>query len=148
MVLLGHRTIRSETVVVLFVGIFLLCDGCSKRPESHFTVTGAFMFEDGTPLTGMQGLVRFSPIERDSLAPSDADRTPEGDFQLWSYVEEGTSIEEGMPLGEYNVVLLVDEPDPQKPVVKEKYRHFEETPWRATVTEVDRHFEFKLEMNE
>ena len=145
---LSHPKMRIETVAVVFVGIFLLIGGCSKRPENHITVTGAFVFEDGTPLTRMQGLVRFSPVERASRAPSYAELTPKGRFQLWSYVEDGSSTAEGMSVGEYNVVLLVQEPDPQKPVVKEKYRHFEETPWRATVTKDDRHFVFKLEKNE
>jgi len=53
-----------------------------------------------------------------------------------------------MPLGEYNVVLLVQEQDPKEPVVKETYRHFEETPWRATVTGHDMYFKFKLKRNE
>jgi len=88
---LSHPKMRIETVAVVFVGIFLLIGGCSKRPESHITVTGAFVFEDGTPLTRMQGLVRFSPVERTSRAPSYAELTPNGRFQLWSYVEDGSS---------------------------------------------------------
>ena len=139
--------LRIETVVVAFVGLCLLSSGCSNRPESYVSVTGAFRFVDGTPLTGVRGLVRFSSVERASRDPSYADITPEGRFQIWSYVEDGSSMAEGIPVGEYNVVLLVQEPDPQNPVVKEKYKHFEETPWRAIVTKDDRHFVFKLEKN-
>ena len=88
---LSHPKMRIETVAVVFVGIFLLIGGCSKRPENHITVTGAFVFEDGTPLTRIQGLVRFSPVERTSRAPDYAELTPNGRFQLWSYVEDGSS---------------------------------------------------------
>ena len=139
----------SLPAITITIGICWICIGCSRSPENYVATKGVFLFEDGEPLTGVRGLVRFTPVKRASRAPSFGQIKPDGRFQLWTYEKEHGDRYGGLPAGDYNVVLLVEDLDPGKPIVKEKYQHFEETPWRATVTEDgENDFTFRLERNE
>ena len=121
--------------------------GCSNRPDDYLLATGEFVWEDGTPLTGVTGLVRFTPIkERHERASSTGELLSDGNFELSTYEMQHGQQHKGLRAGEYNVVLLEYDQEDRPRVVPERYRHFEETPWRATVAaDGENHFKLVVE---
>ena len=126
-----------------------MCLGdCQGRADDYVLATRKFVFEDGTPLKGVTGLVRFSPIkERTEWASSAGDLQLDGTFELSTYEEQYKNPYKGLRVGEYNVVLLEYDHKDKSRVVPEKLRHFEESPWKATgAAEGENHFKFVLEL--
>ena len=124
------------TLTTACVGFFLTMSsgGCSSRPDDYLLATGEFVWEDGASVTGVAGLVRFSPIiERHERASSTGELRPDGSFELSTYEMQHGQQHKGLRVGEYNVVLLEFDQEDTERVIPEKYRHFEDSPWRATV---------------
>jgi hypothetical protein len=99
---------------------------------------------DGTPLQGLQGsaVLRFDPADpevretRESIGYLEDD----GTFQVMTY--EGG---DGVPLGDYKVVLTMEKLPENYQIVPDPYTHYETTPWTATVSADGRnHFVLKI----
>ena len=143
----SHQPITLATACVGIL-LTLSLSGCRGRPDDYVLATGEFVFEDGTPLNGVTGLVQFTPInERDrrSLLPTPAigDLQSDGTFELSTYEKQHGQQHRGLRVGEYNVVLLEYAQQDKPRVVQEKYRQFEDSPLRATVV-ADGNNHFKL----
>ena len=121
--------------------------GCGGRPDDYVLATGEFVLEDDTRLTGVTGLVRFSPeLERSERASSAGDLQTDGTFELSTYEEQHGEAYKGLRVGEYIVVLLEYDKEGKSRVIPEKYRHFQESPWKATVVaDGENHFKFVVE---
>ena len=139
----SHQPIRPATACAGLLLAVNLC-GCASPPDDYVLATGEFVWEDGTPLTGVTGLVRFTPLnERHERASSTGELQSDGKFEVSTYETRYGQQHKGLPLGEYNVVLLEFDQQDKPRVIPEKYRHFEESPWRATVA-ADSQNHFKL----
>ena len=142
----ARLSLQQITLATACVGLLLTASlgACSSRPEDYLLATGEFVWEDGTPLTGVTGLVRFSPSEeRHTRASSTGELRADGTFEVSTYETQHGQPYKGLLAGDYNVVLLEYDRENKERVVPEKYRHFEESPWRATVA-ADRENHFKL----
>ena len=143
---------RSITLSIACLGLLLISGfvGCEGRPDEYCLATGEFSWEDGAPLTGVRGLVRFSPIkERHERASSTGELRSDGSFELSTYETQYGKLHKGLRPGEYNVVLLEYDRADKPRIIPENYRHFEESPWRATVLAEDiNHFRLVVERRE
>ena len=139
----SYRALRNVTsVLALLVSVSLI--GCNRVPDGHRKVTGVVLLESGEPLSGLEGpaVVRFDPADpevresRESIGIVGDD----GRFVVMTY--EGG---DGVPLGDYKVVLTMEKfPDNYK-IVPDPYTHYETTPWTAEVTaDGNNHFELTL----
>lgn len=122
--------------------------GCSRVADGHRKVTGLVMMADGNPLQGLKGsaVLRFDPADpevremRESVGYLEED----GTFHVMTY--EGG---DGVPLGDYKVVLTMEKLPENYKIVPDPYTHYETTPWTATVSEDgDNHFVLKISLDE
>jgi hypothetical protein len=136
---------RPKTFAVIFavtaVGILSL-NGCSRVPEGNARAGGQINFKDGRKLTGVVGVVRFDPeslYTGGSRGASVGSLRSDGSFQMMTRTPG-----DGVPIGDYRVVLVVQNADGSPAdAVHFDYKHFETTPWRAHV-EVDGENEFEF----
>ena len=146
----SHQPISRATA---YVGLLLTVSlgGCQGRPDDYVLATGEFVFEDGTPLNGVNGLVQFTPINernRRALLPTPAigDLQSDGTFELSTYEKQHGQQHKGLRVGEYNVVLMEYAQQDKPRVVQEKYQQFEDSTLRATVAaDGNNHFKLVLE---
>ena len=141
---LRSKTLATPVSGLITLAVAITLVGCNRVPEGHRKVTGVVLMENGEPLAGLEGpaVVRFDPAdpelreERESIGYVDES----GRFVVMTY--EGG---DGVPLGEYKVVLTIEKfPDNYK-IVPDPYTHYETTPWTANVTaEGKNHFELTL----
>jgi hypothetical protein len=105
----------------------------AELPAGHVHVTGSFQYEDGSPVAGLVGVVRFDPEETYESGVRGActgNLRSNGRFDLMTR-EAG----DGVAIGAYRVVLLARNEDGSPPEkIHDDYTHFETTPWRAQVT--------------
>lgn len=147
------QTIESQfklfRAFLLPMAIVALCvaagSGCSRVPEGNACVTGQIHVHTGEPLEGVEGIVRFDPEELYTGGDRGASigwLDTDGSFEIMT-----KSAGDGVPLGDYRVVLVVrNEDGAPADQVHFDYKHFETTPWRATVTkDGPNYFEFTLD---
>ena len=129
----SRQSIRLTTACVVFF-FTVSMGGCSSRPDDYLLATGEIVWDDGARVTGVTGLIRFSPIkERNERSSSTGELRPDGSFELSTYETQYGQLHKGLRAGEYNVVLLEYDQEGKERVIPDKYRHFDESPWRATV---------------
>ena len=137
---------------------FLLCllvIGCSEqRPEGFFSVTGEFQLPDGSPLIDASAFVRFDPYDPENPDTDEpwlsgslpgkscrGELTPDGRFELMTLRPS-----DGVAVGHYKVMLIVQMLESEEPVVNERYKLYENTPLTAHVkADGNHHFVFQLE---
>ena len=138
--------LQNQIVYSAAICLSLLSAGCSGRPEGFVPVSGEFTWEDGSPMTGVEGMVRFDPFD-----PSDPERTQVlcstgiidsyGRFQLMTY-RKG----DGAPVGHYKVKLFLLPDSDAKRILHPDYEHYIRAPLEATVTaDGDNHFKFTVD---
>lgn len=132
-------------LLLLLVSLSLVA-GCSRRPEGHRRVRGVIQLPGGEPLSGLKGasVIRFDSVnpetreEYESIGMLEED----GSFEVMTY-----SGGDGVPLGEYKVVLNMEKYPENFKIVPDPYTHYETTPWRATV-EADGKNYFTLQISD
>lgn len=135
-------------VVVLFSAAV----GCGKSVEGPETypVTGVVTL-NGAPVA--DALVQFTPITPDGvIAGAQTSTGADGVFNVKLELEMGKSSKEGLPPGEYRVVVTKLElpggqpslSNPPKNTLPPKYATSETTPLQAIVKPQVNHFEFEL----
>jgi hypothetical protein len=150
---------RASTSCVLIRYLFILSSvvplpsGCSGRPEGFVSVSGAFKFEDGTPLKGVRGYVKFYPLDPGNPDTDDSrlegklseqiatgSLADDGQFEL-STEQQG----DGVKPGNYKIVLFVQNVEPGPPIVPERYTTYATPQWKVRDEPgVENHFEFPL----
>ena len=106
------------------------------------------LWEDGTPLTAVEGMVRFDPFN-----PADPEQVPDvssvgiidsnGKFKLSTFEKR-----DGAREGEYKVKVFIIPHHDGRPVLHPDYEHYIRSPLGATVTaDGDNDFEFRVDRN-
>lgn len=123
----------TESIGLIVVISILSLNGCSRIPEGSARAAGQIKFKDGRNLTGVVGVVRFDPeslYSGGSRGASVGSLRSDGSFQMMTRTPG-----DGVPIGDYRVVLVVQNADGSSAdQVHFDYKHFETTPWRANVT--------------
>ena len=134
-----------RAVVCCALAISVAQLGCSRVPDGHRKVTGQVLMIDGQPLQGLKGpaVVRFDPVDpevretRESIGMLDESS---GDFVVMTY-----SGGDGVPLGDYKVVITMEKYEENYKIVPDPFTHYETTPWTVTVSaDGSNHFELQL----
>ena len=144
----AKHSLRNEVVCWFGLATVVVFTACSRVPEGHRKVTGIVLMADGEPLQGLQGpaVVRFDPADpevretRESIGYIDDD----GTFVVMTY--EGG---DGVPLGDYKVVLTMEKRPENYKIVPDPYTHYETTPWSVTISaDSDNHFRLEISPDE
>jgi hypothetical protein len=140
-----NQPIAMGHIATIFASALVLASGCSRVPEGNAHATGQIKFKDGSNLTGVVGVVRFDPetlYTGGSRGASVGSLKSDGSFRMMT-----STPGDGVPIGEYRVVLVVQNTDgTPADRVHFDYKHFETTPWRANVTVDGKNdFEFRLD---
>ncbi len=136
---------KSAAIAALLCAAFSSLLGCGRLPEGNARAGGQIKFKDGQPLTGVVGVVRFDPeslYTGGSRGASVGSLRSDGSFRVMTRTPG-----DGVPIGDYRVVLVVQNEDgTPADQVHFDYKHFETTPWRANVTaDGANEFEFELD---
>jgi len=135
-------------VCLLGLGVVVVGNTCSRVTKGNRKVTGKILMSDGAPLGGLQGpaVVRFDPADPEVRETRESIGFIEDNGTFVVMTHEGG---DGVPLGEYKVVLTMEKYLDNYKIVPDPYTHYETTPWSATVSaEGDNHFIFEIAQNE
>jgi hypothetical protein len=109
-----QRTAERRWQLVLWSAALLLVTGCGAA--DHGRVRGTVIRKDGTPLAGARVVARSVETGKSAYGTTDSD----GRFEL-----RGGAEEDGIPGGDYHVIVLEDRGDPdqrKRPTIGAKYR--------------------------
>jgi len=137
-----NRMKTFAVIIAVTAVVSSALNGCSRVPEGNAQAGGQIKFKDGRKLTGVVGVVRFDPeslYTGGSRGASVGTLRADGGFRMMTRTPG-----DGVPIGDYRVVLVVQNADGSPAdAVHFDYKHFETTPWRAHV-EVDGENEFEF----
>lgn len=133
--------------------LFSATVGCGKAAEGPATypVTGVVTL-NGTPVS--DALVQFTPITTDgATAGAQTNTGADGAFNVKLALEMGKSSKEGLPPGEYRVVVTKLEfpggqaslSNPPKNTLPPRYATPDTTPLQAIVKPEANHFEYQIQ---
>jgi len=149
--LAGAQFSKKKICGLLALGC-LIAPGCSPAPEGFVPANGVIKMADGSPLTGVEAVVRFNPYDPrtidDGTLVFDYE-TPQGTSCSGWLTTDGQFTLKTRPhgkvaeVGHYKVILALLNPERDGTRIPKRYQLHESTPWTAEI-KVDGKNEFEF----